>query len=80
MTKPINDPKAKDYISRVAVFTLSNIKRKGYSKEQITKLMATPDFMEKCMKAYNESFEKWCNDPKTRETLSEMVYTKLRNK
>lgn len=70
----INDPKVQDYIERVGAFTLSNLKRKGYTKQQVIELMALPDFTEKCMKAYNDSFENWANKPETKEILAEMVH------
>ena len=68
--------KVQDYINRVGEFTLSNLKRKGYTKQQIRDLMALPDFTMKCMKAYNDHFEKWANNPNTIKILAEMVHTK----
>ena len=68
------DTKAQDYIKRVAEFAISNLKRKGVTKEQFEKIVAREDFIEKAIKAYNDHFDKWSKDPETHKTVARMVH------
>jgi hypothetical protein len=74
----INDPKLQKYMHNVAQFAVNNLKRKGYTNEGIIKLMELPDFVERCMTAYNENFQRWASDPKTLETLTVKLYKEFR--
>jgi DNA-binding transcriptional MerR regulator len=70
------------YMNNVAEYAVRNLREKGLSTSQIQDLMKAPDFAEKCMRAYNEGFERFVTEHKDRieEVVAESLWNSVNKK